>query len=129
MRKASMILGIIGGIIAIIIALFVIGGGIIFRNMPELMQNAQNTRIAERAVDIGMRYNLAGNLFIIVGVVIILAGVTGIVGGAMVKEHNTAGGIMMLTAGFVSLITGWAAIAFILLLIGGIFAFVKDNAY
>ena len=36
---------------------------------------------------------------------------------------------MMLTAGFVSLITGWAAIAFVLLLIGGIFAFVKDNAY
>ena len=129
MRKASMILGIIGGIIAIIIALFVIGGGIFFRNVPELIQNAQNTRIVERAADMGMRYNLAGSWLIIIGVVIILAGVTGIVGGAMVKEHNTAGGIMMLTAGFVSLITGWAAIAFVLLLIGGIFAFVKDNAY
>lgn len=129
MRKTSMILGIIGGVIAIIIALFVIGGGIFLRNVPEIMENAHNLRIAERVASRGMSYDIMGSLTIIVGVVILLNGVLGIVGGSMVREHNTAGGIMMLVAGFVSFITGWAIISFVLFLIGGIFAFVKDDKY
>ena len=129
MRKTSMILGIIGGVIAIIIALFVIGGGIFLRNVPEIMENAHNLRIAERVASRGMSYDIMGSVTIIVGVVILLNGVLGIVGGSMVREHNTAGGIMMLVAGFVSFITGWAIISFVLFLIGGIFAFVKDDKY
>jgi ATP/ADP translocase len=129
MKKASMILGIIGGIIAIIIALCVIGGGIFLRNVPELMENSHNVRIVQRAADAAMRYNFAGAFMIITGVVIALAGVVGIVGGSMVRGRSTAGGIMMLTAGFVSLITGFAVISFVLFLIGGIFAFIKDDAY
>lgn len=125
MKKTSMILGIIGGIIAIIIALFVIGSGIFFKSLPEIMENAQNLRMASR----GLGLEIAGNWTIIIGVVILLNGVLGIVGGAMVKEHNTAGGIMMLTASFVALITLWSILSFVLFLIAGIFAFVKEDEY
>lgn len=122
MKKTSMVLGIIGGIIAIVIALFVIGGGIFVRSFPEI---AENARIATR----GLGFDIVGSWTIIIGVVILLNGVLGIVGGSMVRDYNTAGAIMLLTASFIALITLWSILSFVLFLMAGIFAFVKDDKY
>jgi len=143
MRKASMILGIIGGVIAILVSLFAILGGMAVRTvMPEMME--QMPEIMEEletqdgyTVDMSdmpnseefeTASNFAGGIFTGLGVVILIVGILGIVGGAIVKKNNVVAGVLMLIACVISIFTVWGLFAFLPLLLGGIFALVKDNS-
>ena len=145
MRKASMILGIIGGVIAILVALFAILGGLIFRTaVPSLMESdiydemitEYNEEMSDKidgeiytpdVDDFTEGYKVAGYMFIGIGGIIFISGLLGIIGGAIVKKNNIAAGIMMLIGSCITLFTLWSILSFPLLLLGGIFAFVKDN--
>lgn len=144
MRKASMILGIIGGVMGILAALLSFAMGSMFNSdvmqdaMQQSIEMAQNDpQYAEAYGDIEYEFdspevqqglNIAGGLFKGLGIFMIAASILGIIGAAIVKKSNIAAGIMMLLAGIGLLFTVWGILSFILFLLGGIFAFVKDNS-
>ncbi len=133
MRKASMILGIIGGVVAILVALLAISGGVFFNTAyPEIMDKLESegayTVELEQAAGFEEGTRLAGQLFMGIGYVILAAGVMGLIGGIVVNKNNILAGVLMLISSVVTLFTVWAILSFILFLLGGIFALVKDSS-
>ena len=137
MKKASVILGIIGGVIAILIGLVAVGGGVMFRTvMPEIMEteefaeayNEQLEGYSGEVMDAESMFNMAGSVYTGFGIFIIVAGIFGIVGGALVKKNNIVAGVLMLVGAALSLFSVVGFLAFLLMLLGGIFAFIKEKA-
>ncbi len=137
MRKASMVLGIIGGSLAIFVALFTMLGGVAFSYLGQTDVWTENIEEATKDDSVfdaetvtaafeGPKF--AANVFLVIGAVIFISGVLGIIGGAIVNKNNIAAGVLMLLGGMIALFTLWAFISFILLLLGGIFALVKDTS-
>lgn len=144
MRKASKIIGIIGGVLAILTGLFIIGSGVIFKTvMPAMMDTAfeqaefetveyaDGTEFSVEDYDkmFTQTSSFAINIFLIFGSVIFVSGVVGTIGAAIVNSNNVAAGVMMLISAVACLFTLWGFLSFVLLLLGGIFALVKDNKY
>ena len=119
MRKASMILGIIGGLIAILLALSFIIQCIEFSNMDAI--DKQNMIFKEEE-QMAILWYFTG-----IAYAVLAAGLIGIVGGAIVKKNNKAAGLFMIIAGIVTLITIIAIIACPLLLLGVILSIVTDK--
>ena len=136
MRTASKVLGIVGGTIAILVAFFIIMGGLFFRAAyPNIIETADHTEFNENYPEFEIDKNeqiestkFAGLIFLGGGTFILIAGIVGLVGGIIVNKHNIAAGIMMLLSSVVCLVIIWAILAFIPLLLGGIFALVRDNS-
>ncbi len=133
MRKASMILGIIGGVAAILVGLLAISGGVFFNNAyPEIMDEIESEGAypveLEQAAGFEAGTKLAGQLFMGIGYVILAAGVMGLIGGIVVNKNNIIAGVLMLISSVVTFFTVWAILSFILFLLGGIFALIKDDS-
>jgi len=121
MKKAAMVLGIVGGSLAILIALVYLLIGII----------SAATFTALSGVEGFDRYggyqagDFATYLPLFAGVILgFLGGGLGLAGGILVPKRNVMAGVFMLVG---SVVTALYCITFILLVLGGIFALVKEK--
>ncbi len=154
MRTASTILGIAGGALAVLIAIFsMIGTLAIFTAIPDVMDNALefsddfNYNDGDFSFDngefsfdngefsfdsdinglAGSGWNFVATWIIISHIIAIIGGILGIVGGAIVKKKNVVAGVLMIVACVLAGFSGWGILCSIALLIGGILALVKEK--
>ena len=137
MRKASRVVGLIGGILSILFALLLLLGGTLFAvttsQMPELWEDPDFEWDTPTDIPYTMLEEndgaLAGAIvFLVFGGLKLVAGILGIVGASVINRNHVTAGVLMLVGSFLSLITFWGFIAFVLLLLGGIFALVKESS-
>jgi len=132
MRTASMVLGIVGGCIALIFVLIAVFGAVMFTTViPEI----ENSELFSENIDDMDSYDkgfiestrIGGTMFSVMGGVMFLCAVLGIVGGALAKKKNVAAGVLMLVGAVISFFSVWGIFFAVLLLLGGIFALVRDR--
>ncbi len=169
LKTASMVLGIIGGVFALLLAAGLIIGGIACFSVDswsDLIESGNfswyyswngNTWDSEEwkyeldSDDWGIDSDddswhvewdedefpadevasavVAGvaTLLIVTGSFALISGVLGLIGGCIVKNKNSAAGVMMIIAAALSLFAMFNIISMILFIIGGVFAFKKDT--
>lgn len=134
MRKASKVLGIVGGIIAILISIVALVGWILFTAViTEAVETTDEGELTlqSESITIDDEFSEKSTVvnFAILGIasVLLISGILGIVGGILVKKRNVVAGILMILGGILAFTTMYGIIASILLILGGIFALVKDN--
>lgn len=142
MKKAAMVLGIIGGALTILISLFYI---IMFAALGTLtgtdfdyfeysndifdtsMKTYQEVSLINAATPIdqaGAAASMASFICIFIFGFILLGGGLGLAGGILAEKKSVMAGVFMLVA---SVLSVFYCITFILLLLGGIFALVKSR--
>ncbi len=146
MRTASLVLGIVGGVLAVIFGVMCIIGGIVagsfvghvdelntaLENWDTMTNDDWNINDSDIQID-GYEnvYNsflgLGASIIYVIGGFSIVGAALGIIGGALVKKKNVVAGILMLVASVPSLFTGFGIIASILLIIGGILALIPEK--
>lgn len=132
MRKASFVLGIVGGSLALLMALLFIACGILLMAInSDFIQRILDVVQADVPHAAGFLFDwstdVAGITAIVIGGVKAVCGVLGLVGGLSVKTNNVTAGVLMIVAAGVSLIITGAWITTVLLTLGGIFALVKEK--
>lgn len=133
MRTASLVLGIVGGVLAIIFALVFMLGGAFVNSMGGALTEMESqgweveSDLGDMTIDGAT--GLAASMFYIVGGASIVGAILGIIGGAMAKKKNIVAGVLLIIAAIPSLFTGLGIIASVLFVIGGILAFIpqKEN--
>jgi len=138
MRKASMILGIIGGVLAILVGLITLFGGMaltkglsgVMQGVTETAVNSSDDITIEGLDDFEASLDEAEgaltNLVVLHATSTLIAGLAGLIGAIIVKKYNkVAGGAMILTA--IILVSTAHILSFILLFLGGLLAFLKDK--
>ena len=141
MRTAGMVLGIIGGSIALIIAVVVFVVALLSFATSDFIESEvmsdmdgvyeacdaygveYDSDIIEESLSYGAK--TGGYIAIGTGIALFISGILGIVGGAMTKKKHVLAGVFMLISAVLSFITIWGILAGLLLLLGGIFALVK----
>ncbi|MBN1892511.1 MAG: DUF4064 domain-containing protein [Clostridiales bacterium] len=127
MRNASKVLGIIGGVISVLLGLFLILTGATFFMKTSLWEPINNPTELIREVLPESRYiTLAATLFVIWGIVSVIAAALGLIGGIIVKKKNVASGVMMIVAAVLSIFAYFNLISMTLFIIGGVFALKKE---
>ncbi len=123
MKTASLVLGIIGGVLAIIFAIMFIASG-------ALVNTAVDTLEGFDAFD--EVYNAAVGAtttwLYVAGILSIIGGILGIVGGALAKKKNVLAGILLVVAAIASLFTALGFIATILFVLAAVFAFIPEKS-
>ncbi len=142
MKTASLVLGIIGGVLAVIFALiFMLGGAFVNAGasviseagneaLGELSEQLEGLEVNGADVDLSTLSTGVGTVatwFYVIGALSIVGAIVGIVGGALVKKKNVVAGILMIVAAIPSFFTGLGIIASILFVIGGILALVSGK--
>ncbi len=149
MRTASMVLGIVGGILAIIfsiVALVIAGTADIFipnvnyyDDFMDEFDDALEGFGDEYGFEFDFDYNYDWNdaaqsaaragitYMYVAGSLGIIGGILGIIGGAVVKKKNVLAGIFMIIGCVLSSLSGWGLFGSIPLLVGGILALIKDK--
>ncbi len=132
MRKASSILGIVGGALSLFVALLFVVGGILLMAL-----NTNGIWDFVRHFDVNIPYfgdqiynwipGFTGIVVIIVGILKAACGALGLVGGTMVKKNNVTAGVLMIVAAGVSLVITGGFFSMVLFTLGGIFALVKEK--
>ncbi len=134
MRKASSVLGIVGGALALACAAVgIIGGTLLTVFAPNLFQNFSGFMtkdfIPGHMPDfMGFAWQAGGIVLLVVSAMMIAVGVLALIGGNMVKKNNVKAGVLMLVAGGISMFTGYGWVITVLCVLGGIFALVKEKA-
>ena len=72
--------------------------------------------------------NTVSTVIVILGIVSIVGGGLAIAGGIIVRKKNVMGGVFMLVGGVMSAVTVYGILSMIVLILGGIFAFVPDKS-
>ena len=155
MRTAGMVMGIVGGAIAILLSILLIFGSVVFTNYRSWdnsfynddwnyddyldswdsldsydynfdFNNYLTDDIAYNDVE-SMSQTIAGGIFLLFGIGSAIAGILGLVGGLIVKKKNVAAGVMMIIAAALSLICILNIISMVLFILGGIFALMRDR--
>ncbi|MEL7604111.1 MAG: DUF4064 domain-containing protein, partial [Bacillota bacterium] len=152
MRTASLVLGIVGGVLAIIFSFIAfgtaaaldIGSSYLGGDMDEYMDDFSDALEDYESGDFDFDYDFnsdydyewdyaatavsgTATYFYIAGALGIVGGILGIIGGAIVKKKNVLAGIFLIVACVLASLSLWGIIAGIVLLIGGILALVKDK--
>ncbi len=132
MRKASSVLGIVGGAWSLLMALLCVIGGIVMMSF-----NYDGMWDFVRQFDVNIpffgdqlfdwSFDFVGIIVIVVGILNAVCGVLGLIGGTMVKKNNVTAGVLMIVAAGVSLIISGNFISMVLFTLGGIFALVKEK--
>ena len=132
MRKASSVLGIIGGAWSLLMELISVVAGIFIISL-----NSHGMWDFVRQFDINIpffgdklfdwSFDIFGIIVIIIGVLNAGCGVLGLVGGNMVRKNNITAGILMIVAAGLSLIITGNFFSMVLFTLGGIFALVKEK--
>ena len=150
MKKASKILGIVGGVIAILLALFAFARVRYYHvDVPAFIESSSDEEYynetyqetykkmfsdilgdayTPRVYTFSEALKMVVNIFIGIGILISIAGILGIVSGAILEKSNIVAGVLMIIASIISLITVVGIIASPFLLLGGIFALIKDRS-
>ncbi|MEX1307757.1 MAG: hypothetical protein AB1Z19_04445 [Eubacteriales bacterium] len=133
MRKASMILGILGGAIAILIALIIIGSALFFTAAVPVLMDSEFYGEEYNNYD-SIDFNVEKSFGFVIAFVtsygggVLLSGILGLTGGLLVPKHNVLAAVLMLLGSAITLILFYyGIIPFLLMLLGGIFALVTDN--
>ncbi len=150
MRKASMVLGIVGGTIGLLFAVLLIFGGLAYINLaphnitlyPHDVPNSWDV-LTDNDFDVFAFDGLndffddfyyetlitdravMGTVFMVLGVCTAIAGVLGLVGGLIVKKKNVAAGVLMIIAAVLSFFN---IISMVLFVLGGVFALMRDRS-
>lgn len=138
MRTASLVLGIVGGVLAIIFAIVFMVSGAFFFSVASGEAEGIAIEVNDVSIDVdeaafggadeaSIVVGAASGFFWIIGILSIIGAVLGIVGGALAKKKNVVAGILMIVAAVPSFFTGIGFIASILFIIGGIFALVPES--
>ncbi len=129
MRIASMALGILGGIIALTLSLLLLMGGISFlnagmwKNMYDSSGELQDIMSESEFLE---QNASAGTVFLATGICSAVAGILGLTGGIIVRKKHVAAGVMMIVAAVLSLFGFLNVLSMILLILGGVFALIRD---
>lgn len=124
MKTASKVLGIIGGIIALIVAVVFIVISITFRGSDHSWL-VNDIPANEVQIDSGVAGQIAA---LVASILAFIAGVLGLTGGIIVKPRPVASGVMMVVGAVLSLFSYCNILSFILLVLGAIFALKKETA-
>lgn len=136
MKTASLVLGIIGGVLAIIFAIIFIGSGALVGSMAQGIDEltaqmeeegwevVEDESVSVLATDVT---GAAAGTLLFIGIASIIGAAMGIVGGALAKKKSIIAGILMLVAAIPSFFTGLGIIASVLFIIGGIMALIPQK--
>jgi hypothetical protein len=132
MRKASKVLGIVGGAVSLLAALLCIIGGIIFMTtdtsiFTDLFDNMYMDMGFASSMLMNWTAGILGVVLIVIGVLNAVGGVLGLVGGLMVDKKNVTAGVLMIVSAGISLLLSGNWLTMILCTLGGIFALVKEK--
>lgn len=149
MRTASMVMGIVGGSIAILVSILLIFGSIAFFNFNSWgydddydsnMNSFDNFDKWNRFDDFDFDEesdvnnmvqhnvpNVVGTIFLIPAICAALAGIMGLVSGIIVKKKHTASGVMMIVAAALSLFSFFNIVSMILFVLGAVFALMRER--
>ena len=137
MKTASVILGIIGGVLAILCALFIFFGSLFFSGVLAKIENSENLGVYHddkydlneeiSDSDTSGIFKGLGAFTGIYGSFVLLAGVLGAVGAIYVNMKNKMAGIFMLVGGAIMFITIWGFFIAVMLFLGGIFALIQEK--
>ena len=119
MRNTSKVLGIIGGAIALLLALILIIISVNFRGPDTPWLGEDTTAAGEVQIDSGIVGEIA---CLITGGLAFVAGVLGMVGAFIVNRKNVASGVMMIIAALLSLFSYYNVVSMILFVVGAVFA-------
>lgn len=109
MKTASMVLGIIGGVLISIFSFLFLFGAI-------------------ATTELFYSWNSPGTeAFFALGIGSLLLAAFGIVGGALAKNHRIAAGVLLIIAAVICMISLIAMLPGIMFLIAAIFAFIKEQ--
>lgn len=130
MRTPSMVLGIIGGVIAILFGLFMVLGGVVFLD-DSWWDETYDTGvvydgIAYQSYETAESDTIAAAVFITLGACSVASGVLGLAGGCIVKKKNRTAGVMMIIAAVLSAIGFFNLISVVLFILGAVFALKKE---
>ena len=141
MFKTESTLGLIASIIAIIAVVLMLIVTLIIGALVNAGMSAFDDVMEEYADDASMaEYNAAKTsaggavALVIVGVILMIGSVvTGFIGTSKLKAENKSGGILLIVAGALSLISlflggFWGIVSMVLFLVGGIMAITKKAA-
>jgi hypothetical protein len=124
MKTASMVLGIVGGAIALILALIFIIISVNFRGPDAPWLGEENIPDDEVRADSGLAGEIA---FLVAGCIAFTAGALGLAGGLIAKRRHVAAGVLMLVAAALSPFSYYNVVSMILLVIGAIFALKRPH--
>jgi hypothetical protein len=134
MRKASSVLGIVGGALALACAAIGIVGGVLLTAFaPDFFQNfsgffRNDFMPGNMPSFMGFAWQAGGIVIIVVSVMMLAVGVLALMGGNLVKKNNVKAGVLMLVGGGISMFTGYGWVITVLCVLGGIFALVKEKS-
>jgi hypothetical protein len=137
MKTVSLVLGIIGGVLAVIFAVMFIAGGALVNSMSEGLDDftaqmeAEGWEVVEDENASALMSDVTGTasgILWLTGIASVVGAVLGIVGGALAKKRGLVAGILMLVAAVPSFFTGLGIIASALFIIGGVFAIIPQNS-
>ena len=104
MKNTSRVLGIIGGVIAILFGLFLALGGTVFMDTSKweslYIASAGMSDVVTKSQYLDQT-RAAGIAFIGFGIASCIAGALGLIGGIIVKKKNVVSGVMMIIAAVV----------------------------
>ena len=121
MRTTSMVMGIIGGAVAILFGvIFIVLSSTLF-GLTSLTDSGFDSFSASAFESI---ISTEVTLFTVFGICTIAAGVIGLVGGLIVKRKNIAGGVLLIIAAVLSLCN---MISMVLFILGGVFALKQER--
>lgn len=132
MKKASRVLGIVGGSLSFLMALLCVIGGLVFMSadsgfFKEIFSQMYDEMGYSTNFMLSWTADIMGVMLIIFGVLKVVCGVLGLIGGLKVNKNNVTAGVLMIVAAGVSLIMTGGWIATILFTLGGIFALVRER--
>lgn len=154
MRTAGMVMGIVGGAIALIFAILIIFGGLTFMNLGiwdgsyeynydfgtdlniDSLDDLDNLHLDFDFDDYAsdndvyrdaqeMGFAIASTVVLIFGVCTGIAGVLGLIGGCIVKKKNVTAGVLMIIAAVLSLFN---IISLALFILGAVFSLMRDRS-
>lgn len=135
MRKASHVLGLVGGCLALVCAcLYVLGGIFLLAGggnfINEIIHMTRGFANVPRFPFDWLGGSLVGFgavIIIFLGIMHVASGILGVVGARSIEKNNIQAGVLMLVGAGLSLLSGFGFIPMVLLLLGGIFALVKEK--
>ena len=135
MYKTESVLGLIGSILAAVIAALCLAGSLImaflFKAFEPGIQNLLNNMLTVLKLDSNSFMGFMSGAFIICAIVgFVLAAVSfilGFIGTAKLRKGEKSGGVILIIAGVFALISVCGFIPFVLFLVGGIMAVSKKQ--
>jgi hypothetical protein len=132
MKKASFGLGLAGGILGVVMSIYNTIALLVLKNIdiPDISEKLHIPDMFEHSGFFFSNFRLGTlvSTYYWAGVVLILAaGILGIIGASILKKKNTAAGVLMLVGAGLCIISGMHTLVAALLIAAGILALVKPK--